>query len=148
MDKLQHINGKKLYLDANPIIYFLNNNQEYQTIARNLFQKIDNKQVVAYAGELCLAELLVKPTKEKRFTEIQYIHELFDKGFIHLLAHPKEVFLLAVKIRVNNGLKMADALHVATALFYQCDIFVTADIKIAKSVTDIEVLDFNEFIEK
>ncbi len=143
---LQNLSGKKLYLDTNPIIYFINNNKEFASVSRSLFQLIDNQQVTAYAGELCLAELLVKPTKDKKTQEIKYIHELFDKQFIHLLPHQKQVFLLAVEIRVNDGLKMVDAIHVATAIYYQCDVFVTGDIKIAKSVTDIEVLDLNEFV--
>ncbi len=143
---LQKLSGKKLYLDTNPVIYFINNNKTFARVSRSLFQMVDNQQVVAYAGELCLAELLVKPTKDNKVQEINYIHELFDKQFIHLLPHQKEVFLLAVQIRVNNGLKMVDAIHVATAIYHQCDVFVTGDIKIAKSVTDIEVLDLNDFV--
>lgn len=145
---LENLVGKHIYLDANPIIYFLNNTLGFTSVSHALFQTIDKQQTTAYAGQLCLAELLVKPIKENKTKEIQHIHQLFDAGYIHLLAHSHDVFLLAAQIRAENGLKMLDAIHVATAICHGCDIFVTGDIKIAKAVKRIAILNLHDFIDK
>ncbi len=143
---LKQLINKNVYLDANPIIYFLNGNEIFFSITRALFQMIDTGQVVASTGDLCLAELLVKPTKDNKLQEIDYIKEIFEKEFIQLLAHKREVFLLASSIRARSGLKMIDAIHVATAVYYQCDVFITGDIKIVNSIKEIEILNLNSLI--
>lgn len=138
--------GKKCYFDTNPLIYALSGHQAYLPVMTQIFSNLNAKHCIGFSSELGLAELLVKPIKENNHAQIKIIHELFDKEFLGLLSHHRTCFELSAKIRANHGLKMPDAIHIATAIYHQMDIFITADNGIAHKITDIEIFNLNDYV--
>lgn len=138
--------GKKVYFDTNPLIYALSGNPIYLDIMTQLFYGLHQHQYIGYSSELGLAELLVKPIREQDKPQIATIFQLFDNHFLQLLSHNRACFELSAKIRANYRLKMPDAIHVATAITHRIDILVTADNDIAERVTEIKMLNLNEYI--
>lgn len=140
------LSGKKCYFDANPLIYALSGHQVYLPIMTQIFRNLNEKNCTGFSSELGLAELLVKPIKDDDYAQIKTINELFNRQFLGLLSHNRECFDLSARIRAKCGLKMPDAIHVATAICHKMDIFITADNGIANKVEDIEILNLNDFI--
>lgn len=142
---LQRLISKKVYIDANPIIYFLEGNPEFNKIITAIFTARNYHSFEAVSGELCLAETLVKPLKQQNALLISQIHQLFDSSFIQLLPHNRPIFELSADIRANNGLKTPDSIHVATALYYQVDVFITADNHLAKKPFNLDIINLNDY---
>lgn len=138
--------GKKVYFDTNPIIYFINQTEGYFELCCELFQGIDDGAFQAYSGDLCLTELLVKPIRDNDPLQVRNIKALFDEGFFSLLTHTRDVLEMTAEIRATQNLKMADAIHAATAIHYQCDFIITADKGISGRLKGIEVIDLNDFL--
>lgn len=140
--------GKKVYFDTNPLIYALSGNELYLTIITQLFHGLQQQHYIGYSSELGLAELLVKPIRENNTAQIVTIQQLFADKFLQLLPHNRACFELSAKIRADYRLKMPDAIHVATAITQKMDIFVTADNDIANRMTEINVLNLNDYIKR
>jgi predicted nucleic acid-binding protein len=143
---VSHLSGKRVYFDTNPIIYFINQSEGYFELCLELFDAIDTWQFQAFSGDICLAELLVKPIRDNDPLQVRNIKALFDEGFFSLLTHTREVLELTAEIRATQHLKMADAMHAATALYHQCDFIITADKGISGRLRGIEVIDLNDYL--
>lgn len=143
---IKDLQGKSVYFDANPIIYFLEGNAKYAQIIQQIFQARQDDVFQAVTGHLCLAELLVKPVKDNNQILIQHIKQLFQSGFIALHAHHQATFELSASIRAKTQLKMPDALHVATAINCGADVFLTADNQISNKVAEIAVMNLNDLL--
>jgi predicted nucleic acid-binding protein len=64
-----------------------------------------------------LAELLVLPLRQNNAAAVAAVRELLiDDGAITLLPHDRATFERAAALRAQHGLKMPDALQLATAL--------------------------------
>lgn len=146
MGNIARLLDKKCYFDTNPLIYALSGNDIYLPIMTQIFQGLHYQKCVGFSSELGLAELLVKPIKENDQIQIDTINALFDNRFLGLLSHNRQCFELSSAIRAKYGLKMPDAIHIATAIYHQMDIFITADNGIANKVKDIEILNLNDFV--
>lgn len=153
MSNLQHeidiavksLQYKKVYFDTNPIIYFLEGSPAFANIVVSIFQAKQTLEFKAITGDLTLTELLVKPIKDNNLKLKQQVKSLFDHDFIHLVEHQRSIFELCGELRAFHSLKIPDALHVATTIYYQADIFITADHKLANKNIGITFLDLNEF---
>jgi len=75
------------------------------------------------------AELLVKPYREKNSTAIEAV-SFFLEEFPNLKINlpNMEISRQAAKIRAESGLRLPDAMIVATAINTQCDLLLGNDI--------------------
>ncbi|MBI1868755.1 MAG: type II toxin-antitoxin system VapC family toxin [Methylocystis sp.] len=122
----------KVYVDANIFIFAFEREGAISDCARALLKIIDKNEVVGVISELILAELLVKPLKEKDQELADIYAELLDapKG---LETHPvsRDILIEAARQRaIHNTTKLPDAIHIATARLNKCRAFVTADRKL------------------
>ena len=79
------------------------------------------------SSRLIVVESLIKPLRDgNREIEAQY-RELFEASVFRILDMPLAVFERAAEIRAFAHVKTADALHAATALQADCDLFITND---------------------
>ncbi len=63
-----------------------------------------------------MAELLVKPLQNNNAAEVAVVRELLlEDGAISLVSHSRKAFERAAELRAKHGLKMVDALQLATA---------------------------------
>ena len=146
-NKISDIHGKSVYFDSNVFIYYLGGHEELLTVAKPFFQAVENGVIRGASGPLAIAELLVKPMRTNDLLSIERIKSLFETGgYFSALPHPRETLELAAHIRASQGLRMVDAIHVATAIKENCDYFLSHDNDIKKRVSGIEVIDIGEFL--
>lgn len=79
------------------------------------------------ASRLARAECLVLPLRNRDPGRIEQFEELFRDHGIVLVGISDEILELASQIFADYGIKMADAIHTATAILGRCDALVAKD---------------------
>jgi len=124
----KRVRGSRVYFDTNVIIYFIEQNPEYFAAVAEIFKLIGTDEISAVTSEFTLAEVLIKPIREQQFTLVQSIKGLLlDQDFFTLTPCPRPLFLRAAEIAAPNGLRTADAIHMASAIESNCHHFITND---------------------
>jgi predicted nucleic acid-binding protein len=114
--------GASVYLDANILIYSLEDIEGLGARLVPLMGRIDRREVEAFTSELSLAEALVQPIAENNAATRAGYEKMFAPTS-PLRASPidRGVLVSAATLRVRYNLKLPDAIHVATALGLPCD---------------------------
>lgn len=113
---VDRMRGCKVYFDTNIFIYLLNDTPELARPCLALLEACAAGHIIGLTGELTLAELLVKPLQCHDAAAVAAVRELLiEDGAIALVAHDRAAFERAALYRARHGLKMPDALHLATA---------------------------------
>ncbi|HPD30955.1 MAG TPA: PIN domain-containing protein [Phycisphaerae bacterium] len=93
-----------------------------------LLGAMDQGTLSAATSELTLAEVLVKPKQDKNAALVnEYCDFLEPSAALTLAPITQAILIEAAEIRAATGLKLPDAIHVATALAMQCDTLLTND---------------------
>jgi predicted nucleic acid-binding protein len=122
------VRGNKVYLDTNIFIYVLNDTPNLAQPCLALLQACADRQVLGLTGDATLAELLVKPLQHNNAAAVAAVRALLvEDGAITLLSHDRHCFERAAHLRAAHGLKMVDALHLATAMQAGAACFITND---------------------
>jgi predicted nucleic acid-binding protein len=109
--------GRKVYFDTNIFIYVLNGTPGLSAPCVQLLDACAEGAIQGITGDLTLAELLVLPLRQNNAAAVAAVRELLiDDGAITLLPHDRATFERAAALRAQHGLKMPDALQLATAL--------------------------------
>lgn len=120
--------GQTVYFDTNIFIYVLNASVAYARTCVDLLQACANQSWHGITGDVTLAELLVKPLQLNDAAGVAAVRELLiDDGAITLVAHSRKAFEHAAMLRARHGLKMVDALQLATAIEAGARCFVSND---------------------
>jgi predicted nucleic acid-binding protein len=136
--------AKKIYIDANVVIYFVEGNATFQGMAERVFAYVDEKAIPLITSEIALAECLYGAHRLERYELVGKYQWIFYKSnMIHLVPVGIGICETAAKLGAQNRLKLIDALHFATALGMGCDIFVTND-KGIKSINSLRVVQLPE----
>jgi predicted nucleic acid-binding protein len=137
---LELIAERRIYIDSNPIIYLIEQYPRFADVLSELFRLIDDAQILATTSELTLAEVLVKPLRDQR-RDLQQSFEqrLQTSGGLIVTEIDRPILVRAAEIRAAQAsLRLPDAIHLATALETNCEMFLTNDGRI-KSV-ELEVM--------
>lgn len=128
MGILDALQGQKIYLDTNIFIYAIESYSDYLVALEEVFESADAGNLAVVTSELTLAEVLVKPLQERDLDKQQaYYEALQNSESLTVAGVSRGVLIEAAKIRANQKLKLPDAIHLATAIQYQCSTFLTND---------------------
>lgn len=129
MGKVSTELGQRVYIDTNIVIYAIEGLANYAAQIQPLLQAMKAAEVFVVTSELTLAETLVGPIKTNNL-RIQQTYRSFLVTTVILEVVPVSRRILedAAQLRATSKLKLPDAIHLATALQYQCDSFLTNDI--------------------
>lgn len=132
MGLIDAIGGRPVYLDANVFIYALEGYAAFSAELHALFVAIDAGTVVAHTSQLTLAEVLVKPLADGN-AALAEMYRRAVTGSPHVMAHPVDLSVLeaAAAIRSAGKVRLADAVHLATARAAGCGAFLTNDKRLA-----------------
>jgi predicted nucleic acid-binding protein len=123
----------RVAIDSVVFIYASQDTHKLGDSARDLLNRIANSELNGVASTLCLAEVLVKPLELS--AEAGRIMQLEMEGLPHLdyVSVNEEIAIRSALLRSQHGpkLRLADGIHLATALEEKADIFVTNDHKLA-----------------
>ena len=143
---LGHLQGKRVYFDTNPFIYFIEQHDHFYQAVKPFFQMIQAETLIACTSDFTLTELLIKPHRQQEMEIIQAVHALLlDSNKFEMLECKQAVFLEAAKLGGTTTLRTPDAIHVACAVLNQCDFFITNDQRI-RSVGEMKVLQISDYL--
>ena len=129
MGKVSTELGQRVYIDTNIVIYAIEGLANYAAQIQPLLEAMKAAEVFVVTSELTLAETLVGPIKTNNL-RIQQTYRSFLVTTVILEVVPVSRRILedAAQLRATSKLKLPDAIHLATALQYQCDSFLTNDV--------------------
>lgn len=112
-------------------VYAVEGFAEHQVFVDELFRSIDDGHVFAVTSELTLAEVLIKPLETGRDDVVAIDGELLQSS-AHLSVVPidRAILASAARHRASLGIKLPDAIHVATAIAIGCDVLLSNDQKL------------------
>jgi predicted nucleic acid-binding protein len=114
----------RLYLDSPPIIYLVEQVQEYASSVR---ERLSAPGLILIASELSRLECRVKPLRHRDVALLRDFDDYFADSIAELILLTRDVLDRATEIRANFGFKTPDAIHLAAATISQCDAFLTND---------------------
>jgi predicted nucleic acid-binding protein len=142
---LDRLHGRRVYLDTNLLIYFLDRNPDYFNVAEAIIEAIENGSMSGYTGDAVIAEILVKPYRSGNVALVSSIKAFFNtENFLTICHHDAETFDLAAQLRAKYNQKFIDALHCATAIRSGCHAIITNDNGIRNS-EQLEVISLSSF---
>jgi len=125
-----------VYVDANPIAYAFEGPENLAMALKKLFSIFRNRQGLAVTSELTLAEVLPK----KKTPDREFLDLLIWSGIFDLRAVTREILIETARYRRIAGRKLddgrvampklPDAIHVVTAVYSDCRIFLSSDVHI------------------
>lgn len=120
--------GSRLYLDTNLFMYAVEGHEQYAEVLGRLFGIIATQKIPVLTSELTLAECLVMPLKTgNTVLAARYQQHLRTHAGLECIAVSREILLEAARLRAMTNMKLPDAIHVATAVVMQCDMFISND---------------------
>jgi predicted nucleic acid-binding protein len=141
------MNGKikmqsvQIYLDTNVFIEMFETRSPASSLLWDLFGRAYTSGITFISSELTLAEILVRPIAEAHKTQnwrqvSDYREQIADKdGFQTIAPVSRDVLDYAANIRaLVKGVKLPDAIHLATAVIQKCDFFLSNDRPLADRV--------------
>lgn len=122
--------GNRIYLDTNLLIYAVEEIMPYAEQLRPLLQAADRGEISLVTSLLALGETLVMPYRKGDDVLIKIYRELLMCPPPGLFVAPLEAVILerAAQLRATaDGLRLPDAIHLATAESEHCNLFLTND---------------------
>lgn len=93
-----------------------------------LMQLVEQGAVRAVTSDLTFGELLVKPFAQDQGLANTYFEILSTSSVLELCQVSREIIIDAARLRsLKKGLKLPDAIHIATAEHSSCDAIITND---------------------
>lgn len=132
---LRRHRGRKVYFDTHVFVYVLNGTPGLgeacvawlDACLRGDVMGVTG-DVMGVTGDLTLAELLVQPLRANDAAAVGAVREMVvASGAVSVLPHDRACFEQAALLRARHGLKMPDALHLATAQAAGAACLVTND---------------------
>jgi predicted nucleic acid-binding protein len=147
MGLIDLLKGKRVYFDTNIFIYIIEGSLQYQNIIDDIAQSIIQKDFEIHTSYITLTEIL--PPLVKRGDKdiisgtIEFVR---NKGFFQLSNADEEICLQAGFLRGELKMKTPDALHVATAIKQNCNVFLTNDagIRVPQNMQRILLSEFSK----
>ena len=131
---------RRIGLDSNLLIYFIEAHTSYGVLARKVFESIETGRPVAVCSTLSLLEVLVQPYRTQNDQIVNRFYGLLTTyPHLHWVDLSVEVADLGARLRAEYELKTPDAVLLATALHSHATGFIGNDAKL-KRVKELEVL--------
>ena len=128
MGKLTAISGPSVYLDANLLIYALEDLGDFGQKMRGIFARMDAGELRGVTSELSLAEVLVKPIRDGAGAiRNEYESMLASGGPLTVAPIARAILIRAAELRAGSSLRLPDAVHAATSESLGCTTFLTND---------------------
>ena len=124
--------------DADVLIYAATRGHELGRRVRALFTGAPKDGLVGVGSVLLLPELLAKPLRSGYDAEVAELGALLSR--LELLPVDVATAELAVGLAARHGLRAADAVHLASAVIYGADRFITNNRRdFSESIEELEI---------
>lgn len=137
------LSNKKIYLDTNAYVYFLEDNPLFSDQIAHIFKSCLENDTLIFASCLITTELLVAPFRDNR-PDLVTIYQNLERQIpnLNLVKLDQKIAVKSAYLRAKYNITTPDSIHLATALKHGAEIFYTADQKLrrVKEGLTIEVL--------
>lgn len=123
----------RVYLDANVFIAAFEAPGAHGDHAWNILHAVEQAEVTAVTSELTLSEILVKPL-EQGASELAtaYDQMISPANNLEIVSVSRDVLVHAARLRAGRrGLRLPDAVHIASAQSTGRSYFITEDERLA-----------------
>ncbi|MBI2050934.1 MAG: PIN domain-containing protein, partial [Parcubacteria group bacterium] len=126
-------------IDSVVFIYLLEGNREYWSRAKRALEAVEQGSVPAVIASIGMVELLTGPKKQGRFDLARQYREYLGSFPNLVIKNMNEsVVELASDLCARHNIRTVDAIHVATAIDFGAEKFITND-KGLKKIKEINV---------
>jgi len=134
----------KLGLDTPPIIYFIESHPVYDIAATEVFGRIEAGSITGVTSVISMTEVLIHPLRrsDARLYE-KYRELLVSTQHLELVSIGPAIAEGAAVLRSHHGLRVPDALQLASAIESDCQAFLTNDTALRR-VDDIRIIILGE----
>lgn len=130
--------GQSVYIDTNIFIYAAETGHRSSETLREIFRAIDETAILAFTSESTLAEVLAKPLMLGAADLVDIYEEILrPDGALTVVPIERSVLRTAAKLQGELGMKLADAIHIATARRESCDVFLTNDDRLRPKIKNV-----------
>lgn len=134
----------QVFLDTAPVIYFVEKNPEFAPKVLEVFERLDNENLIAVVSPITLAECLVLPYKQKNKDIARMFNDLLVNSKSVLFYPIDEVTAdKAAELRARYNLTLTDAFQLAIAIQSECGAFLTNDADLSR-VKEIPIIVLSE----
>ncbi len=138
--------ASRIYLDANCIIYFVEQSDARQTAVAELIRFAMEHDRSMVCSEIGVAECLYGAFKTGNAgLEATYNEFFYDIALFELCPVDGERAKAAARLGAEKGLKLVDALHFLAAIELECDVFVTNDARF-RSSHGVQVVQLDDLV--
>ncbi len=141
------IGFKKVFVDTAPFIYFIekdSNNPQYYEKVKAFFKYGYDSDKRFVSSVITMEEYFVFPYRNKAYSLIDMFNRLVATTDMEIVEINQEIAKKAAQIRAEyKGFKAMDALQLATACLFGCDLFLTND-KQLKQFKEIKCITVEE----
>jgi predicted nucleic acid-binding protein len=130
----------RIFLDTAPVIYLVEAHVDFGARSRAVFAHMDESGIQGITSPVTLAECLIMPIRlQQESRQASFRNLLTGTDGISLVEIDATIGSKAAELRVNYGLKLPDALQIATAIEAGCDAFLTND-RMLSRVMELQVI--------
>ena len=148
MEWLSRIQSKTVGLDTSPLIYFIEDNQNYRKIIHSFFESLDRGDFSVITSTLTLTEVLVHPLRSGNHKlASRYRDILLNQKNLLVVQITVEIAEIAADLRAKHQIRTPDALQIAAALDKNVQFFLTNDKRLS-SIKELEVLVLDTLLEQ
>ncbi len=131
----------RIYLDACVIIYLIEAHPQFGQVVAQRLAALRTPQSLIVSSRLSKLECLTLPHREGNNALIRLYEGFFQARDFEWVDLSEGVIDEALRLRASHNLKTPDALHLASSLKANADIFLTGDIALARCRSvNVEVL--------
>lgn len=117
----------RIYWDTMLFVYWLEDHPVYAKRVRHIVLKMEERQDQLYTSAFTVGEVLVGPYKMRASDTAKQIREVFKTSFVEVIPYTLGTADLYARIRADQGVSPADAIHLACAAQVGIDLFLTND---------------------
>ncbi len=122
------MSGIKVCLDTNVFLNVLNREIIYYSHSREVLQAVERGSLEAFVPTLVIAEMLTGFYIEERNTDAQqFLSALISDKHMKIVPLSVDIAASSARVRAETGLKLPDAMVLATAIKMQADFVVSND---------------------
>lgn len=138
--------GHRVGLDTSIMIYYMEGDERFSDVSRLILESIADGTLRAVASTLLMAEFIVLPFRKNRNDlAARYEHTLLTFPNLRIYQVDRHIARTAARIRAHYGFRLPDAIHLATAVQSDADVFITNDRRLQR-FTELRVHLLSDFV--